>query len=76
MEHKPWEPIGENKGAHLVLVLLFRALRMNQKRGKQGSHSAQVPNTILPSESDMLACSTKNCLSVPANKSGKVQLKT
>ena len=32
---------------------------MNQKRGKQGSHSAQVPNTILPSESDILACSTK-----------------
>ena len=31
---------------------------MNQKRGRQGSHSAQVPNTILPNESDMLACIT------------------
>ena len=51
-------------GAHLVLVLLLRALRINQKRGRQGSHNAQVPNTILPSESDMLACITSTSLSV------------
>lgn len=46
----------EGEGTYLVLVLLLRALRMSQKRGRQGSHRAQVPTTILPSDSDKLAC--------------------
>ena len=66
MQGREWKRGVEEVGvrsAYLVLVLLLRARRMSQKRGRQGSHSAQVPTTILPNDSDRLACiMTSSCI--------------
>lgn len=48
----------------LVLVLLLRAFLMNQKRGRQGSHSAQVPTNMRVIDSPKVACKTKKPLFV------------